>query len=194
MPSPQIKYLTPRQLASLLLPSSPSSSSKTPTPPPKEPPSTNASPQLPTPITTPSPVSPSDIAIIDVRTHDHIGGHIRSSLHCPSDTLPTYLPTLVRKLQAKKMVVWHCALSQVRGPSAARDYVEVRERMLGKGVGEEVENGGAGEEGGKKGEREGEQEVYVLEGGFTAWQAVFGEDERLTEGWVRDIWRDGEEE
>lgn len=34
------------------------------------------------------------------------------------------------------------------------------------------------------------QEVYVLEGGFVRWQEAFGSDERLTEGWVRDIWED----
>jgi hypothetical protein len=32
--------------------------------------------------------------------------------------------------------------------------------------------------------------VYVLEGGFTMWQAKYGEDEKLTEGYVRDIWMD----
>ncbi|KAL8946402.1 MAG: hypothetical protein Q9222_007205, partial [Ikaeria aurantiellina] len=101
----------------------------------------------------------------------------------PYDTLPALLPTLVRQLADKKMVVWHCSLSQVRGPTAAGMYMKerekVRQRMEGEGEGEKGEKGGAKE-----------QEVYVLEGGFTAWQALYGEDESLTEGWVRDIWRD----
>lgn len=54
------------------------------------------------------------------------------------------------------------------------------------------------EEGGEEGEgkakvseaKEGEQEVYVLDKGFVEWQAEYGKDERLTEGWVEDIWRE----
>ncbi len=49
-------------------------------------------------------------------------------------------------------------------------------------------NEGKEEEGEGKG---GKQEVYVLDGGFVKWQEKYGDDERLTEGWVRDIWEDG---
>ena len=68
-------------------------------------------------------------------------------------------------------VVFHCALSQQRGPSAALRYLRERERILG-------------EEECKK------QEVYVLEGGFVQWQDKYGNDERLTEAYVADIWRE----
>jgi rhodanese-related sulfurtransferase len=50
---------------------------------------------------------------------DHIGGHIRHSIHAPSHTLDHKIPELVRKLKDKETVVFHCALSQQRGPSAA---------------------------------------------------------------------------
>lgn len=33
-----------------------------------------------------------------------------------------------------------------------------------------------------------EQQVYVLEGGFSAWQRSYGEDARLTEGYRKEIW------
>lgn len=81
------------------------------------------------------------------------------------------MPELVRTLKDKEQVVFHCALSQQRGPSAALKYARERERMLG------------GEEGKK-------QEVYVLEGGFVHWQEKYGTDTRLTEAYARDIWLD----
>ncbi|KAL8903425.1 MAG: hypothetical protein Q9171_007403 [Xanthocarpia ochracea] len=37
---------------------------------------------------------------------------------------------------------------------------------------------------------DGEQKVYVLDGGFVKWQELYGNDERLTEGYVPDIWKD----
>jgi len=41
------------------------------------------------------------------------------------------------------------------------------------------------EEGGK------EQKVYVLDRGFVGWQERYGEDSRLTEGYRKEIWKDG---
>lgn len=48
---------------------------------------------------------------------------------------------------------------------------------------EDVQEGGSGQ---KK-----EQKVYILERGFVGWQEEFGEDVRLTEGWRKEIWKDG---
>jgi rhodanese-related sulfurtransferase len=181
--------------------------------------------------------SPSKIAIVDVRDDgmpnlphhlilrfrlssairrlaltppDHIGGHIRHSIHAPSHTLDHKIPELVRKLKDKETVVFHCALSQQRGPSAALRYIRERERLLGpnaktkmqsrSGVGEvmrknkelegKVEDKYAEwtdveEEGGK------EQKVYVLDRGFVGWQERYGEDSRLTEGYRKEIWKGG---
>lgn len=81
------------------------------------------------------------------------------------------MPELVRTLKDKEKVVFHCALSQQRGPSAALRYARERERTLG-------------EEESKK------QEVYVLEGGFVRWQEKYGKDTRLTEAYVEDIWQE----
>jgi Cdc25 family phosphatase len=110
------------------------------------------------------PPTASPIAIIDVRDSDHIGGHIAGSRHVPSNTLDYRLPELLRELKEKKTVVFHCALSQQRGPSAALRYLRERRRM------EEREREGLG--GKKEGEKEegGRQEVLVLEGGFVKWQ------------------------
>lgn len=70
----------------------------------------------------------------------------------------------MRTLKDKEKVVFHCALSQQRGPGAALRYARERERMglkVRKVIGGEGEGEGEGEKG---------QEVCVLEGGFVEWQ------------------------
>ena len=91
------------------------------------------------------------------------------------------MPTLVRQLRDKKTVVFHCALSQQRGPGAALKYMRERERMFPRAK---------GGEGGGSGETE-EQKVYVLDRGFVGWQEVYADDERLTEGYRKELWEDG---
>ncbi|KAM3065498.1 Cdc25 phosphatase Ibp1 [Clarireedia jacksonii] len=137
--------------------------------------------------------APEGLAIIDVRDDDHIGGHIKHSTHVPSSTLDYKIPELVRKLQDKETVVFHCALSQQRGPSAALRYIRERERLLGKEVRMDVEKvkGGEGEKGDDVGEGKKEQKVFVLNRGFVGWQEAYGEDTRLTEGYRKEIWKDG---
>ncbi|KAJ9669702.1 Cdc25 phosphatase Ibp1 [Coniosporium apollinis] len=120
-----------------------------------------------------SPSPTSSLAIIDVRDSDHIGGHIRSSTHVPSSSLDFKIPELIRTLRDKETVVFHCALSQQRGPSAALRYIRERERILG-------------EEGKGRG-----QKVVVLEGGFVKWQEKYGEDKNLTEAYQKDLWEYG---
>lgn len=109
------------------------------------------------------------MAVIDVRDSDYIGGHIVGGQNIPSNTHDYKMPELVRTLKDKETVVFHCALSQQRGPSAALRYLRERERMEGaKEAEEEVVDGKEGKEGvNVKG-----QTVYVLDGGFVKWQEV----------------------
>jgi rhodanese-related sulfurtransferase len=79
----------------------------------------------------------------------------------------------VHKLADKEAVIFHCALSQVRGPSAALKYLRARERLLGLAA---------------AGSAKCEQKVYVLDRGFVGWAEEFGSDQRLTEAFVADIW------
>ncbi|KAK3940299.1 phosphoprotein phosphatase [Diplogelasinospora grovesii] len=124
------------------------------------------------------------IAIIDVRDDDYIGGHIKGAKNFPSRTLDVMMPTLVRQLQNKETVVFHCALSQQRGPSAALRYMRERERMFPASETKLV----AGD---KTEQKPAEQKVYVLDRGFVGWQEEYGEDERLTEGYRKELWKDG---
>ncbi|RMJ22544.1 hypothetical protein PHISP_06591 [Aspergillus sp. HF37] len=117
--------------------------------------------------------SANKLAIIDVRDSDHVGGHIKSSIWIPSSSLDARMPELLRTLKDKEKVVFHCSLSQQRGPGAALRYARERERTL------RVES-----------DEFSAQEVYVLDGGFVKWQEDFGRDERLTEGYVPDIWEE----
>lgn len=106
---------------------------------------------------------------------DYIGGHIKGSTNIPSHQLDAMMPTLVRRLKGKKTVVFHCALSQQRGPSAALRYLRERDEAL-RALGETPAEG---------------QTVYVLDRGFSGWQEVYGEDERLTDGYHKELWADG---
>ncbi|KAK3294541.1 uncharacterized protein B0H64DRAFT_475989 [Chaetomium fimeti] len=139
------------------------------------------------------------IAIIDVRDDDYIGGHIKGSVNVPSRTLDAMLPTLVRQLQDKETVVFHCALSQQRGPAAALRYIrekeaveraaaEKKEAAAGADGVDQEGGGGGGGGGGGDGKV---QKVVVLDRGFVGWQEVYGTDERLTEGYRKELWEDG---
>lgn len=86
-------------------------------------------------------------------------------------------------------------------------YLRERERLLGARPNadgftsrrEELKSGSGKDEMGNEEEEEGEgkqnglkdQKVYVLDRGFVGWQEKFGEDERLTEGYRKELWKDG---
>lgn len=71
----------------------------------------------------------------------------------------------------------------------------------GSGVGEVLKKNAEDKvegEGEKRGEGEWEdvdevkeQKVYVLDRGFVGWQEVYGEDTRLTEGYSKELWKEG---
>lgn len=84
------------------------------------------------------------------------------------------MPTLLRKLEDVDTVVFHCALSQQRGPGAALRYLrEVAAEQNKSGDGASTK----------------QQTVYVLDRGFVGWQEVYGDDTRLTEGFRKELWK-----
>ena len=130
------------------------------------------------------------------------------------------MPTLVRKLEPAKIVIFHCALSQQRGPSAAIRYARERERLIGMNCSYLtlsrpcVDWRGTVSSKSKKAETtakadsatettelvEGaeqlntepaKQKIYVLDRGFVGWQELYGEDPHLTEGYSKELWKDG---
>ncbi len=113
-------------------------------------------------------------------------------MNIPSRSLDAMLPTLVRKLEDKETVIFHCALSQQRGPGAALRYMRERDKILRDKKARE--SGDPISDGTKQGEAKdlaGQQKVYVLDQGFVGWQELYGEDERLTEGYRKELWQEG---
>ncbi|KAG9441818.1 hypothetical protein H6P81_017672 [Aristolochia fimbriata] len=91
------------------------------------------------------------VAIVDVRDDERsYDAHIAGSLHYASETFSEKIPGLVRDVQGKDTLVFHCALSQVRGPSCAR--------LLADYLSEVKENTGI-------------KKIVVLERGFNGWEA-----------------------
>ncbi|KAL1887035.1 Cdc25 phosphatase Ibp1 [Ceratocystis pirilliformis] len=108
-------------------------------------------------------------AIVDVRDTDYIGGHIKGCTNIPSHSFDIMLPGLIQTLANKPTIVFHCALSQQRGPAAALKFLRELQR-LGKAS---------------------NHQVMVLEGGFTSWQELYGADDALTEDYDSGLWRNG---
>lgn len=124
----------------------------------------------------------------------------------PSHQFEAQLPTLLRQLKDTETVVFHCALSKQRGPSAALQYIRARENDLGAdsvaapaGAEQTAASETASEkktdatEEGNDAQtktKEVAQKVCVLRGGFSRWQEAHGSDERLTEAYVKDLWED----
>lgn len=117
--------------------------------------------------------SPGTFAVVDVRESDFVGGHIKGCWNYPAGNFQYTLGELQRRIVENNItnVVFHCALSQVRGPLSALKFLrsvdDVDERMK---------------------EKLKDVNVWVLRGGFTRWQEEYGEDEEVTEGWQRDLW------
>lgn len=118
----------------------------------------------------------SPIAVIDVRGSDYIGGHIRGCINVPASDLDYRTPELVWTLKDKDMIVFHCALSQQRGPAAALRYLRERERLLGTSGAEEdakkpAELSSEEQKDGKEALSKSKgQKVFILDGGFVKWQ------------------------
>ncbi|KAH8505706.1 hypothetical protein H0E87_012788 [Populus deltoides] len=93
-----------------------------------------------------------NIAIIDVRDDERsYDGHIAGSLHYASDTFTDRISNLIQEVKGKDTLVFHCALSQVRGPTCARRLANYLEEVK--------------EDGGIK-------NIMVLERGFNGWEAA----------------------
>lgn len=120
-----------------------------------------------------SPNGNGNFAVVDVRESDFIGGHIKGCYHYPAASFNETLPELRSKLLQNNIddVVFHCALSQVRGPKSTLKFLRSLE-LLSDDEKSEYAN----------------LKVWVLKGGFTAWQHEYGHDKLVTEGYQADLW------
>jgi len=109
-----------------------------------------------------------DYLVVDVRDSDFIGGNITNCRNVPSNTFLDNLDDLVRETKNVPQVIFHCALSQSRGPTAARQYDDRRKQL--------------------QNDDDGEQEVLILRGGFTEFQQKFKDDPELVEKWNKKFW------
>ncbi|KAI1314824.1 hypothetical protein EDD11_001649 [Mortierella claussenii] len=129
-----------------------------------------------------SKVAGKDYLVIDVRDEDRIGGHIPGSINIPSRELPDQLPQLIEEYKHVPELFFHCALSQVRGPKAARRWSEAvadRDARL-----ETTEK--AAVEAANRGPLS--QKINILRGGFGNWQRLHKDNKNLVEAYEAEYW------
>lgn len=110
----------------------------------------------------------SDFLVVDVRDSDHIGGNIVRSVHLPSATITQdSLERLAQRVAASGVsrVVFHCMLSQQRGPRAALAFGRLLRSSGRSGI-----------------------NVYVLDRGFNGWQKRYRNEPALMENYSADLW------
>ncbi|KAF8606880.1 Rhodanese-like protein [Ceratobasidium sp. AG-I] len=111
-----------------------------------------------------------DYVVVDVRDDDFLGGNILGCVRAPSSNYHTTVDGLVAKTKDVPKMIFHCMLSQQRGPKAARVYAETAKNKLQPG---ETFN----------------QEIYVLRGGFSDFQQQFRDDPELVEKFRKEVWQ-----
>ncbi|QLL33592.1 hypothetical protein HG536_0E05030 [Torulaspora globosa] len=112
--------------------------------------------------------------VIDVRGSDYVGGHIKGSWNYPykrlsqDENVMNELRTRLAEATVNDEVmnvVFHCAQSQQRGPSAAMKFLRhLSDQELDK------------------------FKIWILRDGFNHWQDIYGADATVTEGYEPDLW------
>lgn len=117
------------------------------------------------------------VAIVDVRDDDFEGGNIVNAQNHPSTSFQDKVQDLVYgPLKDYKQVIFHCHLSQQRGPKAAGQYAQARQAALDSG------------RLAKEGEVQQQQEVLVLRGGFSEFQDKYKSDPAVVEKYDASAW------
>ena len=116
---------------------------------------------------------PKKLAVVDVRDDDYEGGHIVGAIHAPSSTFLDRVDSLVKDTADYEQVVFHCSLSQQRGPKSARIFRETRDAQTAAG---KLSGGTA-------------QQVLVLRDGFANFGPKFKNDKDLVQDWDEESWK-----
>ena len=92
-------------------------------------------------------------------------GNIPNARNIPSHDFLENIQEYKDNLVHIPILVFHCALSQVRGPKCAQRY----SLLSGK---------------------ENQQKIYVLRGGYSVWQGLYKNDSDLVEHNNEEYWKD----
>lgn len=116
---------------------------------------------------------------IDCSTDDDfVGGNIVTAKNHPSSRLDDEIEDLVYgPLKDYKQVIFHCHLSQARGPKAAGKYAQARQEALDSG---KLKTG--------QSEAQPKQQVLVLRGGFKEFQDKYKKDPQVIEKYDASAW------
>lgn len=114
----------------------------------------------------------SSLVVVDVRDDDRDGGHIKGSVHVPSHDFKRRLSDLIIQWKSKPAIVFHCMLSQKRGPSCASAFVRSLEDAIERGAIDKA------------------PEVLILEGGFMAFARHYSDETKaLYESFQPSLYR-----
>ncbi|TPX47625.1 hypothetical protein SeMB42_g00403 [Synchytrium endobioticum] len=121
-----------------------------------------------------------DYIVVDVREKDEVEkGKVSGSINIASSDILANLDKYVREIKADR-VIFHCALSQVRGPRTALRFLTALNNDIG-GPHETDLNGCVAAK---------KPEVVVLKGGFAAFQQRYGKDTELVQDYDEEFWKD----
>jgi Cdc25 family phosphatase len=101
-----------------------------------------------------------DYLIIDVRGDDFFVGNIPGCRHIPSHEFLESACEFVKEFEQIPLLVFHCALSQVRGPKCMQRYRTLRDQQASTSTA---------------------QRVRVLRGGFANWLSCYKNDPSCVE-------------
>ncbi|GAA5983750.1 hypothetical protein JCM11641_001744 [Rhodosporidiobolus odoratus] len=83
------------------------------------------------PLISSGSIARGEVAVVDCRDEDYEGGNIPGAIHAPSEQRTEQsVQELVTRLRGVPRVVFHCSLSQVRGPKTARIYAEAAAAVM----------------------------------------------------------------
>ncbi|GAA5913216.1 hypothetical protein JCM8208_003237 [Rhodotorula glutinis] len=150
-----------------------------------------------------------DYAVVDVRDDDYRGGNLPGAIRAPTEQRTEQsVQDLVEQLKDVPTVIFHCTMSQVRGPKAARIYADAMNKAHGQHhaapppLGDSLDtspsagpasNAAADFSPNPYAEQQrtdgaDKQQVYVLRDGFAGWQALHRNDPALVENFDATIW------
>ncbi|KAJ3279699.1 hypothetical protein HK104_001230 [Borealophlyctis nickersoniae] len=116
-----------------------------------------------------------DYVIIDVRGDDFANGNIPTAINIPSELFLDRPAAYVERFRDVPKIIFHCALSQVRGPKCATRYYAA----FMEGLQETEQKEGLAT-----------QQVYILRGGFDGWQRMYRKEADLVEKFNEAYWDD----